>query len=277
MVGTINQNPGRVSLSGVTRTAGTETFSLPDPNTGNQQDINVSGSYHGVSGTYTCDTGSGRDGTCTAVVATQGFTLAGSGTWTFTPSNAETRVTDSKDTAYASYGWWLSKAANDGPFTASAFHDFKGTAGTVNIADLVAGSATYVGGAAGKYALSSSTGGTNDAGPFTARATLEAEFGASANSITGTIDKFMGADGKSRDWSVELNETAVADNGAITALTSDATVWTIGTDEGEATGEWGGNLREEGTDGVPMVATGTFYTEFGRAGKMVGAFGANKQ
>ena len=60
--------------------------------------------------------------------------------------------------------------------------------------DALEGTATYMGGAAGKYALRSSTGGTNDAGHFTARATLNADF--SDDSITGTIDNFMGADGK---------------------------------------------------------------------------------
>ena len=271
--------PARVAITGVTRTAGTETFSLPDPNTNNEQLINRGGSFHGVSGTYTCDTGASRTDACTADVAAEGLTLVGA--WTFTPNSAEARVTDAADTAYASYGWWIHKTAFETAFTASTFHDFKGTAGAVDIANLVAGTATYVGGAAGKYALSSATGGTNDAGHFTAKATLEAEFGdaTAGNTITGTIDTFMGADGMSRDWSVELNETAVTDAGVITLLettaTDAATVWTIGEDAAAGSGEWGGNLREEGDDGVPTVATGTFYTEFGREGKMVGAFGAN--
>ena len=267
----------RVGLTGVTRTAGTETFELPDPNPNNQQIITVPGSYHGVSGTYGCDTGTSRTDACTASVAARGFTLTG--TWTFTPSSPNARVMESADVDYASYGWWISKAENDGPFTASAFHDFKGTAGTVEIADLVAGTATYVGGAAGKYALSSTTGGTNDAGHFTARATLKAEFGdaTDGNTITGTIDSFTGADGMSRDWSVELNEAVLGNDGAIATPAEDATVWTIGDADADASGQWSGNLREEGDDGVPEVATGTFYTEFGRAGKMVGAFGANKQ
>ena len=267
-----------VALTGVTRTAGTETFKLPDPNPGEATVINVPGSYHGVSGTYNCDTTDGTS-TCTAAVAATGFTLGGTGTWSFTPTNAEARVMDSADTAYASYGWWIKKAENDGPFTASAFVDFKGTAGDVDIADLAAGTATYVGGAAGKYALASSTGGTNDAGHFTARATLEADF--EDDMITGTIDNFMGADGQSRNWSVALKKSGVSNTGAI--LGSDGTgdpmktVWTIGDDAAAESGQWSGNLREEGDDGVPKVATGTFYSEYGTAGKMVGAFGANKQ
>ena len=277
-----NTADAKIALTGVTRTAGTETFHLPDPNPGGTTTIIIPGSYHGVSGSYSCVPGTAEDG-CSATVAAEGFTLSTGDDWTFTPSSAEARVMESADTAYASYGWWLLKAENDGPFTASAFHDFKGTAETVEIANLVAGTATYVGGAAGKYALASSTGGTNDAGHFTAMATLDAEFGdaTAGNMITGTIDNFMGADGMARDWSVELNETTVGNDGVIaeliTTATAAATVWTIGEDPAAGSGQWSGNLREEGDDGVPKVATGTFYTEYGTAGKMVGAFGANKE
>ena len=265
----------RVDFTGVTRSAGTETFNLPSPNPNEETVIDVPGSYHGVSGTYYCDTGDGTS-TCSAdVAAGGGFTLGGSGTWTFKPGDANARVTDMKDNAYASYGWWIHKAANDGDFTASAFHDFKGEAGTVEISTLVGGTATYVGGATGKYALHSTTGGTNDAGHFTARAMLEADF--EDDMITGTVDQFMGADGMSRKWSVELKETGIGADGTITALTTEGTVWTIDGTAADAAGSWSGNLREEGSDGVPKVATGTFYSEFGRdAGKMVGAFGANK-
>ncbi len=256
--------------------AGTKEFDLQ----ANTVRVPIAGTYHGVSGTYYCTpTGGGTD--CSAAVATDGFTLAG-GTWTFKPADANARVMESADTAYASYGWWLRKAANNGAFAASAFVDFKGDPADVDIANLVAGTARYVGGAAGKYALSSSTGGTNDAGHFTAMATLDAEFGdaTAGNTITGTIGGFMGADGMTRDWSVKLNKTAVTDGGVITALTTTAaaaaTVWTIGENPAAGSGQWSGNLREEGDDGVPQVATGTFYTEYGTAGKMVGAFGANK-
>ncbi|MCY4431496.1 MAG: hypothetical protein OXC11_14045 [Rhodospirillales bacterium] len=265
--------PARVALPGVTRTAGTETFKLPDPNPNNEQFITVSGNYHGVSGTYSCDTGADRDQACTASVAASGFTFAG--TWTFKPSNPNARVMSAADIAYASYGWWLMKTENGKTFTASAFHDFKGTPGAVDIADLLGGTATYMGGAAGKYALASSTGGTNDAGHFTARATLEADF--EDDMISGTIDMFMGADGMARDWSVELKEAALGTDGAITRDAANDTAWTIGGTAASASGEWSGNLREEGTDGVPKAASGTFYTEYGTAGKMVGGFGANKQ
>ena len=274
----------RVAFTGVTRTAGTETFKLPDPNRGSATVINIPGSYHGVSGTYDCTPATPANG-CSAAVAAEGFTVSSGDTWMFRPSNAEARVMESADTMYASYGWWLRKAANDGPFTASAFHDEKGGVADATGLDALNGTATYMGGAAGKYALASSTGGTNDAGHFTARARLEANFtkpNTDATAITGTIDMFVGADGQSRDWEVTLKGSTIGDTGVIgndgTSTTSPGgTVWTIDEDAADATGQWSGTLRNNGTDNVPQVATGTFYTEYGTAGKMVGAFGANKQ
>ena len=97
-----------------------------------------------------------------------------------------------------------------------------------------------------------------------------------ATAITGTIDRFMGADGMMRDWSVKLGGSAITDGGVIGDAT-DGTEWTINGTAAADSGNWVGSLRENGTDGVPKVATGTFYSEYGTAGKMVGAFGANKQ
>ena len=270
----------RVALSGVTRTAGTETFKLPDPNPSGATVINVPGSHHGVAGTYRCTPTDAAVG-CTASVAASGFTL-GDGTWTFAPTDPNARVMDSADTVYASYGWWIHKAANDGAFTASAFAADKGNVPDATGITALQGSATYMGGAAGKYALHSATGGTNDAGHFTAAATLEANF--TDDTVTGTIDNFMGADGMMRDWSVELKKSTVGDGGAIagdpaTSGNTDAqmTVWTIGGTAAAAAGEWSGSLQNNGDDSVPKVASGTFHSTYGTAGEMVGGFGANKQ
>ena len=250
---------------------------MPD----NTNRLMFAGTYHGVPGTYNC-TPTSPAANCSAAVATGGFALGG-GAWTFKATNPESLLMDMPNQDYASYGWWLHKAADDGAFTASAFHAYKGTdAGTVDITDL-RGSATYMGGAAGKYALSSTTGGTNDAGHFTADAMLEAKFATAGHTISGTIDSFTGADGESRDWSVKLNETDISVTGVIDGTDADndnaqvGTVWTIGETAGAASGEWSGALREQGDDGVPAIATGTFYSTYGLGGKMIGAFGANKQ
>ena len=252
----------------------------------NREYVEISGSFHGVSGTYRCDPGS-TDGTnCAVSVAAKGFTLgaasgaegeprtfaADGGEWTFKPADPKAMVMSSSDGDYASYGWWIHKSADDKTYTAGAFTANKGDTPTALTLTDLKGEATYIGGAAGKYALKSSTGGTNDAGHFTAMAMLKADF--TADMISGTIDSFMGADGEMRDWSVELKKTEIDNAGAGTAAD---TIWTIGDMTASNKGSWTGSLQEQGQDGVPMVATGTFTSKFNGDGEMVGAFGANKQ
>ena len=283
---TLTGDTGNVASPRFDHSAGTKEFELPDPNPTAEGTIVIPGSYSGVPGNYNCATTAGT--ACTVAVADEGFTLGG-GTagWTFTPTDEDTRLMSVPDNAYASYGWWLRKSADGSTYTASAFANERGgDTGSAPAAalDTLNGTATYMGGAAGKYALSSSTGGTNDAGHFTARAMLEANFtnNSTDTAITGTIDQFVGADGASRDWSVKLNGSQISDIGLIgdASPTPDdvTTTWTIDGTAAAAAGNWTGSLRENGDDdGVPAVATGTFYSEYGTVGRMVGAFGANKQ
>ena len=267
----------RIASPMFVHSAGTKTFDLPDDNPGGETMIPIVGSYYGVAGTYTCTPATGA---CVVSREANGYSFDNPTAWTFKPTDPNARVMSTADTAYASYGWWLRKAANDGPWTASAFVDEKDTVDAAENLNELNGTATYQGGAAGKYALASSTGGTNDAGHFTARATLEANFNGTettANAITGMIDQFMvGDDGEARDWLVKLNGSTIGNTGMIGAA-SNGTEWTIDGTAAAKSGQWSGFLRNNGTDGVPQVATGTFYTEYGTAGKMVGAFGANKQ
>jgi hypothetical protein len=266
---------GRVASPRFDQSAGMKTFDLP----ANTVRLMLPGMYHGVSGTYYC-TPADADTKCSATIAESGFTLAG-GTWSFKPTTATDKVMSVDDMVYASYGWWLHKSEDGMTYTANAFATARGDLGAVTGVTALRGTATYMGGAAGKYALHSTTGGTNDAGHFTAKATLEADF--NADTITGTIDTFMGADGESRNWSVELKKSGIANGGEIsnsTATVSDGnqeTVWTIDGTAAAADGQWSGTLYDNDDGGVPKVATGTFDSTYGTAGRMVGAFGANKQ
>ncbi|MCY4405766.1 MAG: hypothetical protein OXC15_05325, partial [Rhodospirillaceae bacterium] len=172
----------RVASSQFDQSAGVKTFKLPE----NTERVMIPGSYHGVSGTYYCEAA----GTtiCASRLSADGYQLgtvasaddstfsAGATGWNFKPTNPEARVMSTPDSNYASYGWWLHMSENGMAYTASAFADDRGTVDEAAGITALRGSATYMGGAAGKYALSSSTGGTNDAGHFTARATLEADF-----------------------------------------------------------------------------------------------------
>ena len=269
-----------VVIPSITRTTGTEMIKQPDSNPDGRTKFNFPGSFKGVSGTYSCDLSDG--GTCTAAVASKGFTLSGAdgGTWTFKPTDPEDKTMSIADVAYSSYGWWIRTDA-DGKVIVSAFHDFKGTVpdGEAVTGIDLKGTAMYMGGAAGKYALSSSTGGTNDSGHFTADVMLSADF--DENKISGMVDNFMGADGEMRNWSVELMKTDINPaDGALTGLNGAGmpeTKWTLDGTAAAASGEWSGALREMGKDDVPQVATGTFYSHYGSDGKIVGAFGANVQ
>ena len=267
----------KVAFTNVTRTSGTETFDVPDNNLA----VMIPGSYHGVSGTYSCTPAGEGATSCSATVATNGgFTLSND-TWNFAPGNPEAQVTDAKDDNFASYGWWIYKPANGSRFTISTFtdeveKDSDAVSPATGLADLN-GKATYEGGAAGHYALQSATGGTNDAGAFTARATLNATFG-STDKISGTIDNFVGPDGAARDWSVELKKGNIIDStAAISGPSGNQTEWTIGEKAADASGTWSGTLLDTGKDGVPKVATGRFFSRYGQEGRMVGAFGVNKQ
>ena len=247
ITGNVAAPASRVASSSFDHSAGVKEFKKGD----NAVAVMISGSYHGVAGTYSCTPGT--DNTCAAQVAAEGFDLGGvnddnafdaeRAAWTFKPSNPDALVVNVADDMYASYGWWLHKSADGKTFTTAVFVDDKGPVPPAADIGKLQGTATYMGGAAGKYALSSSTGGTNDAGHFTARAMLEANF--NDDMITGTIDNFMGADDESRDWSVELMEQGIGVTGTILGddgSSGDAkmTKWTIGEDAADAAGRWTG-------------------------------------
>ena len=81
-------------------------------------------------------------------------------------------------------------------------------------------------------------------------------------------------------------------DGAITASTADSTTttadgttWSIDGNSASESGTWSGQMYDElpgnapAGDGsnIPTTVTGTFYSEFSSIGRMVGAFGADKQ
>ena len=296
---TINTNTAavqeRVAFTGITRTAGTETFKFLESEVTDRR-IDVPGSFHGVSGTYYC-TPTARAAGCSASVAASGFTLE-AGTWAFKPTDANDRVMSAPDTVYPVYGWWLHEAL-DGTTTVSPFTRYRGSlaerqaeiailaSGNFSgaLANPLNGTATYKGGAAGIYALQSSTGGTNDAGHFTADAELRATFSTTGpvtgrtynHKIEGTIDSFMGSDGMSRDWSVELKQITIGDSGGFDTFSSDGktTTWSMGGTAASDSGAWEGDLYKQNDADVPTVGTGMFYSEYGNAGRMTGAFGVN--
>ena len=275
-------------------TAGTTTYqnTQVDP-------VMVRGTYQGAPGKYTCSAA-----TCTAAVGTSGAIDLG-GQWYFVHDSGA--MTSKADANYLYFGWWLNKDKDGEPTAASAFTGVAGTApAAISGVNAIVGNATYTGKAAGKFALSNPLDGTGDAGHFTADATLNAKFSGTGAGISGTINNFMAND-KAVSWSVALNNRTLAgdtvgaapannigSDGAITSAPdyatatpnvddSKTTVWSIDGNAAPASGTWSGQMYDEAqgtaTDGsdVPTTVIGTFQSEFGSIGSMVGGFGATKE
>ena len=250
------------------------------------------GTYDGAPGEFRCTTAP-----CSSTNDGEGSPSGLGGTWVFKPDTGA--MVSEPDGHYLYYGWWVSKDSDGVPTAASAFAGRFGTDaaddGLDEAGDLstLTGSASYAGHAAGKFAMDNRLAGTGNGGHFTANATLEAKFSGTNTGVTGTIDTFRLNDGtEDPGWIVKLNNGGLGSTGgAITAPTGDdalATVWSINGNAAPASGTWSGTMYDEKPgdpsatgpgDGsnIPTTATGTFYSEFGSIGRMVGAFGVNSK
>ncbi len=261
-------NTVSIMIDSFTQTAGSREYKIPDGSTASY--ISEPGSYHGVRGTFYCS-GAARD--CKVDHAgenKQAFMTPGN--WRFVPSDPNARVTMGADDPLASYGWWLDKS--DSAWRVGVFDASRGAVRQLSNFNLNSGSATYRGGAAGKYALSSSTGGRNEAGHFTASVELMAKFGTGTDdTISGTVSDFKNGQGADIDgeWKVALGESMIAGG----AISDSRTTWSVGETAGTAAGSWSGNMWNLGDDGVPDIVTGTFNAHLGNDGRMAGAFGAD--
>ena len=262
--------------------------------------LKVRGTFDGARGEFSCT------GTCTSTNDGSGAPSALGGTWHFKPDTGV--MVNEPDPEYLYYGWWVSKDKNDMPTAASAFAGVvEGTAGSLDRAWTGAwssdaphtGSATYAGNAVGKFAMNNPLDSTGNGGHFTADAMLSAKFSGDNPGVTGTIDNFRLNDApEDQGWSVSLALGAFGDDGAIAPVDDDSTgdvnesmnttVWSINGNKAPASGTWSGTMYDEmpgnsndtppGDDSnIPTTVTGTFYSEFSAIGRMVGAFGADKQ
>ena len=166
------------------------------------------------------------------------------------------------------------------------------------------GSATYKGGAAGKWAMQSTTDDSASGGHFTANATLTANFDANlraadaadtvaANkdgvSIGGKIDGFMTGDVSRPNWKVTLSYDAMPDNdadpgvqflGDVAPITGPGatTKWATG-GAVDGVGTWNANFYGEDDDDHPTAVVGEFNAAIGGEddiARISGAFGATK-
>ena len=273
------------------------------PNPQTETPLKVRGTFDGASGEFRCQ--SSNSERCSVTNNGSGAPSALGGTWWFRP-DAGARVS-MPDANYLYFGWWVHKDSDGDPLAASAFAGRVGTdpgnstdgldpAVDLTGATLNGSSATYKGAAVGKFALNNAQAGTGNGGHFTADASLTAKFGQDTNDtnsnnsgVTGTINNFRLNDGtEDPGWSVSLKERELGATLSVVGTQAN-TVWSINgndaNDTAAARGNWTGSLWDEkpgnAPDGdgsnIPTTVTGTFYSEFNNAGRMVGAFGANKQ
>ena len=258
------------------------------------------GTFDGAPGQYRCT------GACSSTNDGSGSPSALAGVWHFKPDTGAMATTP--DAHYLHYGWWVTKDKDGVPTAASAFTSRFGNEADVSTDGLdpgwtgsytagitLTGSATYAGHAAGKFAISNPLDSTGNGGHFTADAMLNAKFDGTGHGVTGTIGNFRLNDGtEDAGWSVELHRADFGDGGAISAPVDDAntddvneamgTTWSMGDNSAGRSGTWSGAMYDEAVTGtandgsnIPTTVTGTFYSEFSSIGRMVGAFGADKQ
>ena len=282
----------------VTTTAAQQAAVGGFPTTGTHrydEDEDVTGTFMGASGTYTCNVAAG----CASAVTADGINL-GDG-WLFKAAPGATL--QNKDGAYLQFGWWV-RQDKDGPTHAGAFRGMTGTptlatatydsatsTGGIGTANLV-GEATYTGKAAGKFAVSDPLRPANDnAGHFTADAKLMANFqdtqttATDLTTLTGTIDNFRLNDGSTDPgWSVELQKAPFDGTnvfGTVSATsTGDRTVWSIGDGKGASSGEWEAQMyydKASDENNTPHSVVGTFESNIGSTHSMAGAFGAERE
>ena len=242
------------------------------------------GSVRGVAGTFSC-----AGMTCNPPVPdpTTGAFTSGE-EWTFTPTDPNGTFDDA-DTAYVSFGWWLNAMGDTGKYEFDAFTSVEGMVARGVAAAEVEGSATYKGGAAGKWAMQSTSDDSATGGHFTANATLTANFAANTLpageapntdgvSISGSITDFMTGDVSRPNWKVKLTGPAMVPETIDDTGVAGTTSWTTG---GAVPGEgtwnaifYGGMPNEQ-----PAAAAGEFNAAIpstGEIARISGAFGATK-
>ena len=240
--------------------------------------VRLSGAYQGAVGNYTCTPGTG---TCATSVSEAGITFVDTGAttgWMFTANNGA--MVSVADSAYMTLGWWMRDDKNSADILDHVAVFYSAPHADALDVTALTGTATYEGGAAGKYSWRDRVADTAHGGHFTAKASLTADFGAAdaTGTVNGTISDFRtGDDGTMQNWTVTLSAAALDSGGAVARGTDNVT-WAVGSSEADAAGSWEAQVSNSGTprnDDLPTGIAGAFNSEFNEQGRMIGAFGAN--
>ena len=279
---------------------------------GDDRITTFAGSVRGLPGTFSCM------GTACVVPVRDSdgaVTTNTPGPWTFTPTNPSGTIDVVDKDGYLQFGWWLNQKGRrvENGFNVDTFAiasaGYLDSAGDARgaLEGTLEGSATYTGGAAGKWAIASTTEDRTDGGHFTATATLGVDFDVDANpaddegndktwvTVSGMITEFMTGDVSRPDWSVELILDATPDDpddastlgvqGAPShtpMITGTRATWDTG-GAVDGTGDWEATFHgtEKDTE-HPLAVVGTFNAAIAEndagvaVGRIQGAFGATK-
>ncbi|MDD9992359.1 MAG: hypothetical protein OXP75_11205 [Rhodospirillales bacterium] len=243
----------------------------------------TSGTLQGAGGTYRCN-GAATTATCT--VQNRGGSFEFDGDWDFIPSNGTVQIVV-PDGQYMWFGWWARQTVRLATPSSQSTETWAFQAdhgGTHPVTDLLAatGSATYTGPAAGRYAVYEPDTGESGIGSFTASATLQADFDASPNTVSGTITGFS----NDPSWSLALKQKNITGGNTGTITDGENTVtWTIDgvpNDSGSWEAQFYANLPTDGTVTYqPHGIAGTFEAEYDPSGAgaraaVIGGFGARR-
>ena len=249
IAGVVPDTP-RVTISGF----GTQAKKLfPDhPTDGEVTKVNQSrgGTYDGYSGTFKC-------ADACNIVAADGGALTFGGDWTFTASPTAKRSSKQaeQDTEFLYFGIWAYEptVATDLPeLRWAAGGDANGGDAGIDSANFAAltGTATFTGGAIGKYALAKVGGRAARIGTFTATATFTADFDknpddSDGNRLSGRLTAFKeGGSDLGSDWHVFLGGSSSTAAGLDASGTTGDSTTTHGAIDGDkATGVWAATLH----------------------------------
>ena len=168
------------------------------------------GTYDGYSGTFSCRSADAASPACN-ISAAETDALSFNGPWKFTATLTREISRREQDTEFLYFGIWAFDPTNPADDTnLHAFEFVFGGDATNDIANFgtLTGTATFAGGAIGKYALAKVGGRAAKIGTFTATATFSASFGDSPT-ISGRITEFKdGGSSLGSNWHVFLGASA---------------------------------------------------------------------
>ena len=253
----------------------------------------TSGFLQGASGRYRCDSAS-EPAARACTVQNNGGTFTFVGDWDFIPSSGTVRIVV-PDAQYMWFGVWAQQTVRDATVTTrpTEIWEFEANhGGTHAVSDLAGatGSATYNGPAFGRYAVYEPDTGDSGIGSFTASATLQADFDASPNTVSGTITGFS----NDPSWSLALKRGNIdggdVENDGTTAHNPGqgddpgGVTWTIDgipDDSGTWEAQFYNNLPATTVTYQPHGIAGTFEAGYdpsgvGERAALIGAFGAHR-